>query len=112
MLTLAASCAANRPASATQQPLAPASRIGRFQRHSAQAEPFDLSLHQLHQNYTVHRLNELFEAGHPSNSVARAGLVVHQHDNTEGWDAAPNRQRLRGALVHIVGQPPVPGDVQ
>lgn len=64
-LSLSASRAVIRPAA--QQPLVPISADS---------------------NYTVHRLNQLFDAGHPSNSVAHAGLVVHQHDNTEGWDAA------------------------
>ena len=83
MLTLAASCAANRPA--TQQPLAPASGDSNYTVHRLDHSNYPYTNYT---NYTVHRLNELFEAGHPSNSVARAGLVVHQHDNTEGWDAA------------------------
>jgi hypothetical protein len=72
MLVLAASCsAASRPAAAqqSQQSLTPASA------DANSAVPM-----------TVHRLNQLFDAGHPSNNVSRAGLVVHQHDNTEGWD--------------------------
>jgi hypothetical protein len=67
--TAVAHVAASRPA-AMQHPLAPA--------HSASSTDA---------NSTVHRLNQLFDAGHPSNGVSRAGLVVHQHDNTEGWDS-------------------------
>ena len=66
MLTAVAHVAASPRPAAVQHPLAPA---------PADANP------------TVHRLNQLFDAGHPSNDVSRAGLVVHQHDNTEGWDS-------------------------
>jgi hypothetical protein len=70
-LMLIASCSASRPA-APQQLLAPGA--------SADANSTV--------PMTVHRLNQLFDAGHPSNNVTRAGIVVHQHDNTEGWDTA------------------------
>ena len=33
--------------------------------------------------YTVDALNRLYDEGRPSNDVAEAGLLIHQHDNTE-----------------------------
>ena len=91
MLTAVAHVAASRP-SAVQHPLAPAPTE---QQREKPPPPTMLGLltstvgmpqPAADANPTVHRLNQLFDAGHPSNDVSRAGLVVHQHDNTEGWE--------------------------
>lgn len=37
--------------------------------------------------YTLAQLNKLYKEGRPSNDVTEAGLLVHQHDNTEGVGA-------------------------
>ena len=35
---------------------------------------------------SVSKLNQLYAEGHATNDVTKAGLLVHQHDNTEkGW---------------------------
>ena len=42
-------------------------------------------------SYSLHQLNQLYEEGRPSNDPLKAGLMVHQHDNTEGWNGAVYR---------------------
>ena len=46
-----------------------------------------------HKEYTVEAINQMYEEGRPSNDVAQAGLLIHQHDNTEVDGCLPPCQR-------------------
>lgn len=61
---------------------------------------------QLRKPLTLSDINRMYRDGRPSNDIAKAGLFVHQHDNSEKWDSPlydvrePNWPHWAGSLVN------------
>ena len=71
---------------------APATRVGLiddFKRFLKDAASTETALRETaaggraYRGWSLAQINRLYDTGHPTNNISEAGLLIHQHDNTE-----------------------------